>query len=162
MARSRNIKPGFFMNDALAEVDPLGRLLFAGLWCIADRDGRLEDRPKRIKAEVLPYDDCDVDDLLNQLVKHDFIIRYEVEGEFYIQVINFLKHQNPHKNEVDSIIPAPENSDTSMVQVPECSVISTVQVPEQFKKEIAINADNMGPSDSSGTSTIQVTIQVQY
>ena len=60
MARSRNIKPGFFLNDDLAECEPLARLLFAGLWCIADREGRLEDRPKRIKIEVLPYDNCDV------------------------------------------------------------------------------------------------------
>jgi 5-methylcytosine-specific restriction endonuclease McrA len=96
------------MNDELAEVEPLGRLLFAGLWCIADREGRLEDRPKRIKAEVLPYDDCDVDDLLNKLAEREFIIRYEVNGEKYIQVVNFIKHQNPHYKEVPSEIPAPE------------------------------------------------------
>jgi hypothetical protein len=61
MARARNIKPGFFANDVLAEIDPLGRLLFAGLWTIADREGRLEDRIKKIKAQILPYDDCDCD-----------------------------------------------------------------------------------------------------
>ena len=44
--RARNIKPGFFKNDALAELDFAGRLLFIGLWGIADRAGRLEDRPK--------------------------------------------------------------------------------------------------------------------
>lgn len=107
------------MNDKLAEVDPLGRILFAGLWCIADREGRLEDRPKRIKAEVLPYDDCDVDELLNQLAEREFIIRYEVDGKKYIQVTNFSKHQNPHKNEKPSEIPAPDNSSTSTVHVPE-------------------------------------------
>jgi hypothetical protein len=107
MARSRNIKPGFFLNDDLAECDPLARLLFAGLWCIADREGRLEDRPKRIKIEVLPYDNCDVDELLNQLAKQGFILRYEVGGNRYIQIVNFLKHQNPHYKESESIIPSP-------------------------------------------------------
>ena len=29
---ARNIKPAFFDNDELAENDPLGRLLFIGLW----------------------------------------------------------------------------------------------------------------------------------
>ena len=145
MARSRNIKPGFFMNDELAEIDPLGRILFAGLWCIADREGRLEDRPKRIKAEVLPYDDCDVNDLLDQLAKHDFIIRYGVDGERYIQVSNFSKHQNPHKNEATSIIPAPDKSSTS-----------TVQAPEQTKDDATIKADITGSPTSSGTSTVQV------
>ena len=37
MARARNIKPGFFTNDVLADCDPLARLLFAGLWTVADR-----------------------------------------------------------------------------------------------------------------------------
>jgi len=107
MARSRNIKPGFFKNEILAEIEPLGRILFSGLWILADREGRLEDRPKRIKAEILPYDNCDADNLLNQLAQSDFIIRYKVDGCCYIQIVNFLKHQNPHKNEVASVIPAP-------------------------------------------------------
>jgi len=106
MARSRNIKPGFFLNDELAEVEPLGRILFAGLWCIADREGRLEDKPRRIKVEVLPYDDCDVNYLLNQLAERGFIVRYEHESNPYIQIINFTKHQNPHPREVASVIPA--------------------------------------------------------
>jgi len=122
MARSRNIKPGFFKNDILAEIEPLGRLLFAGLWTIADREGRLEDRPKRIKAEVLPYDDCNIDQLLQELHDRGFILRYEVDGKRYIQIVNFKKHQNPHKNEAPSAIPAPpEHSDTNTVQAPECS-----------------------------------------
>ena len=48
MARARILKPGFFANELLAEIHPYGRLLFAGLWTLADREGRLEDRPKRI------------------------------------------------------------------------------------------------------------------
>jgi hypothetical protein len=107
MSRARNIKPGFFKNDLLAECNPLARILFTGLWCEADREGRLEDRPKRLKVECLPYDDCDVDELLNELVDREFITRYEVDGKKYIAVNEFLKHQNPHAREVPSSIPAP-------------------------------------------------------
>jgi hypothetical protein len=127
MARARNIKPGFFINDELAELEPLARILFAGLWCIADREGRLEDRPKKIKAEVLPYDDCDVDKFLNDLQEHGFIIRYEVDGNRYIQVVNFNKHQNPHVKEAASIIPPPPNNEPA----PEKHCASTVQEPEK-------------------------------
>jgi uncharacterized phage protein (TIGR02220 family) len=107
MARSRNLKPGFFKNEYLAELNPLTRILFEGLWILADREGRLEDRPKKIKAEVLPYDDCDVNKMLDELMnsKEQFIIRYEVNGNRYIQIVNFLKHQTPHSTEIDSIIP---------------------------------------------------------
>ncbi|MGA9753322.1 MAG: hypothetical protein WBS54_16205 [Acidobacteriota bacterium] len=107
MARSRNLKPGFFTNDLLAEVPPLGRLLFAGLWTLADREGRLEDRPKRIKAQLFPYDDCDVDALLEELANRRFIQRYEVDGSRLIQVTTWHRHQNPHIKEPESTLPAP-------------------------------------------------------
>lgn len=116
MARARNIKPGFFLNDELAECDPLARLLFAGLWCIADREGRLEDRPKRIKAETLPHDNCDADALLEQLAVAGFILRYQVGGDRFIQVLNFDKHQNPHVKESPSSIPSPDLHHASTVQ----------------------------------------------
>lgn len=107
MARARNLKPGFFTNDSLAEVQPLGRILFSGLWCLADREGRLEDRPKKIKAEILPYDNCNADKLLDDLQERAFILRYTVDGVQYIQILNFTKHQNPHVREPASLIPAP-------------------------------------------------------
>lgn len=108
MPRARNIKPGFFMNEDLAECDLPARLLFVGLWCLADREGRLEDRPKRIGAFVFPYEKYDVDTLLSQLQEHGFILRYEVDGGKYIQVVNFGKHQNPHPKEAASVIPTPK------------------------------------------------------
>ena len=113
MPRARNIKPGFFKNDLLAEIDPLGRLLFAGLWTIADREGRLEYRPKRIKAEILPYDNCDIEDLLSQLIKKEFLNLYTVKENKYLEISNFNKHQNPHHKEPSSDIPAPTKTETS-------------------------------------------------
>ena len=96
MARSRNIKPGFFRNADLAELPYEARLLFVGLWTIADREGRLEDRPKQIKMEIFPADNLDCDQLLNDLASTGMVVRYEVEGKRYLQVTNFGKHQNPH------------------------------------------------------------------
>lgn len=112
MARSRNLKPGFFKNEDLAACGMIARILFAGLWCFADRQGRLEDRPKRIKAEIFPYDDVDTDAELNLLANAGFIKRYEKHGGKYIQIINFTKHQNPHIKETDSTIPAPDKHHT--------------------------------------------------
>ena len=108
MPRARNIKPGYFKNEYLAECEPLARILFAGLWCLADREGRLELRPKRIKAEILPYDDCDIEELLEQLNKKEFIFVYEINGERYAWLPTFTQHQNPHRNEKPSELPAPD------------------------------------------------------
>lgn len=119
MARSRNIKPGFFTNDVLGELPPLARLLFAGLWTICDREGRCEDRPKKIKAEILPYDECNADELLTMLEASGFIARYLAEGVNVIQVLTWNKHQNPHVKEGKSTLPALDLHRTSTVQVPD-------------------------------------------
>lgn len=110
MARARNIKPAFFKNEHLAEVSPEARLLFIGLWTLADCEGRLEDRPKKIKAEIFPFDSYDVNELLNELQScgGDFLVRYEANGIKCIQISNFTKHQNPHKNERQSGSQFPE------------------------------------------------------
>lgn len=117
--RARNVKPSFFQNEELADIPPYGRLLFIGLWCCADREGRLEDRPRRIKACTFPYEEVDCDSLLQQLADKGFIARYEVEGERYIQVTNFTKHQNPHVKESASTIPAPCESGACTVPAPD-------------------------------------------
>lgn len=110
MARARNIKPGFFKNEELAECTPWGRLCFAGLWTLADREGRLEDRPKRIKGELFAYDSVEVDPLLIELAGRGFILRYDApDGRKLIQIIEFAKHQNPHHREPESELPPPQS-----------------------------------------------------
>lgn len=147
MARARNIKPSFFANEHLAECDPFARLLFAGLWCLADREGRLEDRPKRIRAELFPYDNCDAEQLLCQLEKHGFIARYAQGEHRYIQVLNFCKHQNPHVKEAKSTIPAQEETEPAPVE----HSASTVQAPYQHQKS---PADSLIPDSLSSDSLI--------
>lgn len=107
MARARNIKPGFFKNEDLAECSLAARLCFAGLWTLADREGRLEDRPKRIKAELFAFDSIEVEPLLRELERQGFIIRYEVDGQRFIQVSKFADHQTPHYTEKPSTIKPP-------------------------------------------------------
>lgn len=107
MARARNIKPGFFKNEDLAECSLAARLCFAGLWTLADREGRLEDRPKRIKGELFPFDSFEVEPLLVELVQFGFIVRYEVDGQRCIQVSKFAEHQTPHYSEKASAIKPP-------------------------------------------------------
>lgn len=104
--RARSIKPGICDNEVLGTADPFYSLLFERLWMIADRKGRLEDRPLRIKAQAFPYrDGLDVEPMLAWLANEGFIARYEIEGKRYIQVLTFWKHQSPHKNEQESVIP---------------------------------------------------------
>jgi len=107
--RIRTIKPEFFIHDGLADQPPLARLLFIGLWGLADIAGRLEDKPRRIKAQVLPYDECCASELLEGLEAGGFITRYEVGGRGFIEIPNFRKHQriSGKEAELESELPAP-------------------------------------------------------
>lgn len=116
--RSRNIKPGFFKNEELVKLPVETRLLFIGLWCLADRKGRLEDRPVRIKMEIFPGDVFDVSTMLEQLKNSAFILRYESKSNRYIQIVNFEKHQYPHIKEADSTIPAPYKHGAKTILAP--------------------------------------------
>lgn len=107
MARARLLKPGFFTNEVLAELPFEGRLLFAGLWTLADREGRLEERAGRIKAAVFPFDGVDVQSLLVALETKGFIERYRSGAMPLIQIAKFTDHQTPHRREPASTLQPP-------------------------------------------------------
>lgn len=103
--RTRDLKPAFFRNPVLGRLPYQTRLLFAGLWCMADKRGRLVDEPALIKADVFPYDNINVGKLLTQLETCGFIKRYEALGIHCIWITKFDKHQNPHPKEPESVLP---------------------------------------------------------
>lgn len=106
MARIRSIKPEFFDDPDLAACSFPARLLFVGLWVHADRSGRIEYDPRRIKARVFPYDDVNVSVLATELERAAMVRLYVAAGRDYLWVVNFEKHQNPHHKEPESRIPA--------------------------------------------------------
>jgi hypothetical protein len=130
MARTRQIKPRFFLNTELSDLDPLCRLLFIGLWTIADRHGRLKLNPKKIKAEILPYEDLTCTALvrfLHQLTTKGFISTYRVNGEDYLQIVNFEKHQHVHRDEKSCGFPLLEDGELVVIELDgENYLISTV------------------------------------
>lgn len=116
MARIRSIKPEFFAHEELFDLEascglPV-RLAFAGLWTVADREGRFKWRPRTIKKDVLPYDDVDFAAVLNALEGAGFVRRYEVDGEEYGLIPAFHKHQHINTREAQSTIPAPPDACT--------------------------------------------------
>lgn len=104
--RIRALKPGFFANEDLCELSPWHRLAFEGLWCCADRQGRIEDRPKRLKGFIFPYDDLDMNTLLWDLSHAGFIIRYAVNGHPLIWIPTWDDHQHPRQDEPQSRLAA--------------------------------------------------------
>lgn len=152
MARARNIKPGFFRNADLVELPMATRLLFAGLWTLADRAGRLEDRPKQIKMDIFPADDVDVDAALSELTQAGMLERYAVDGRRYLQITNFGKHQNPHRDEKASTIPPPGG-------LPPAVLAPFMEVPPAADSASASgghHASTMQTPCDSGASTVAI------
>lgn len=118
MGRIRTIKPKFFKNEDLAALPYQSRLLFIGLWTEADKEGRLEDRPKRLKAELFPYDDLDINQELGCLANAGFLTRYESNGVRYIAIPTWEKHQHPNQREEPSVIPPPTADQCAHVHAP--------------------------------------------
>ncbi|MCX6951328.1 MAG: hypothetical protein NTV51_03970 [Verrucomicrobia bacterium] len=67
--------------------------MFQGLWCEADREGRLADEPVELKIRLLPLDQIDVEAALATLDRAGLIQRYASEGGRVILVSNFMCYQ---------------------------------------------------------------------
>ena len=110
MPRIRMVKPEFFDDPDMADVSLAARLFFIGLWTQADKEGRLVDDMRRLKARIFPFDDLDVEALAVELHGKDMIRRYSTGGKHgYVWIRNFTKHQRPHPKEPASLIPPCHN-----------------------------------------------------
>ncbi len=100
------IKPEFFDDPVIAELTPMARLFYIGLWLQADKAGRLPDDPRRLKARIFPYESVDCDVLAAELDTLRLIRRYlGSDDRRYIWIRTFVKHQRPHPKEPESLIP---------------------------------------------------------
>ena len=156
MARTRSIKPSFFKNEFLAECEPMARLLFVGLWTLADSQGRMEFRPLRIKAELFPYDNCDIVSLLKQLADRGFVRAYESGDVKVLEIPTFSEHQRCHPDERDEGLPPPDESAETIV-FPEQNAKpgNPTMEPGNPPASCAFNPLILLPSSSAAPSTPQ-------
>ena len=133
--RIRTIKPEFFHHEGLFEAEsqtnlPL-RVAFAGLWCIADREGRFKWEPRRIGVQVLPYDGVDFSRVLDALTTRGFVVRYRVGDACFGLIPRFRKHQVINNKESQSVLPDPEgNIEENSINTDE-SDASTTREPRE-------------------------------
>jgi hypothetical protein len=106
MARIRSTHPTQWNDDDFIECSPLARLLTIGIRNFADDCGVFEWKPGQIKRNCLPADACDVKPLLEELVRHNQVKKYTVDGRDYGVIRNFRKWQRPKKP--NTIYPLPD------------------------------------------------------
>ncbi len=154
--RIRNIKPGFWTNEDLADCTDRQNLLFIGLWMLADKNGCLEFRPRRIKAELFALRDYttealqqDCERLAEALLIHFYRVSEgdepteacTAENADFIYIPNFIKHQQlttweKNQSKTDCPYPCHFYSTTEVLQPEEAEVGSKGEAEDTEEAEV--------------------------
>jgi uncharacterized phage protein (TIGR02220 family) len=158
VARIRTIKPEFFKDEKVADLDPEVRLLFIGLWTLADRKGILEDRPRWIKAELFPYQsDFDITLSLLKLAQAKMCIRYTADdGSKLIFITNFLEHQRPNNKEPVSNRPLPSEDDLKALALENLSTLKKAEGEGEGKGNGSKDGKGNGEKTLSGKPDVSL------
>lgn len=116
MARIRSTHPGQWTAGDFLECSPLARLLALALRNVADDHGSFRWKPKTIKAECLPADNCEIESLLAELLAHNQVVKYVIDGKEYGLIVDFTQWQRPKKPKY--VHPVPLEFSTSTAPVP--------------------------------------------
>lgn len=104
MARIRTIKPEFWTDEKIVQLPFEARLIFIGMWNFCDDEGYLWHEPDRIRMQVLPNDDIDIDAIIDLLSASGFIDVYiDEDDKRYIKIVHFSDHQkvdHPSKTKI--------------------------------------------------------------
>ena len=96
MARIRTIKPEFPHSESIGKLSREARLLFIQLWTIVDDAGRSRAASRMLASLLYPFDEDAgglIEGWLAELEQGNLIIRYEVDGSKYLEIVKWLKHQ---------------------------------------------------------------------
>lgn len=110
MPRQRFIWPTMWSDPALGRLESSQLLLYIGCFSLADDDGRLLGDPAFLRAQVFPYRDFMLDEVLEMRdavagASASFCV-YEVGGVEYVAFLNWKDFQKP-KYPKPSQLPAP-------------------------------------------------------
>jgi len=105
------INSGVWCDEKFLTFDDVTRLVWFGIITTADDQGRLQDNPLLIKAQLFPADRKSaslISKSLDRLTDAGMITRYEKDGKSLVQIVNWWEHQSPAWAS-ESDYPAPDN-----------------------------------------------------
>lgn len=110
MARIRSIKPEFWHDELVASWPALSRLAYIALWNESDDEGRLRASMPYLRSRLFPYEqNLDIAVVLRPLVASGRLVLYEIDGQAYGLITNFVKHQVVNRPSKSRLPPPPTN-----------------------------------------------------
>ena len=95
--RIRSLKPEFFDSPSTATAGPWARILFMGMWCMADDWGVGPANPKELAASIFPNDDQwtskELPSLCKEVADSYGVVFYTHRGRPYFQIPTWEDHQ---------------------------------------------------------------------
>src|ERR1035438_2026582 len=167
MARIRTVKPEFFRDEELQQLEndhpnQACMLVFCGLWTQADREGRFRWLPRTLKLDILPFIPFDMAVTMDLLESIGCLQKYTVSDKTYGQVTNWLRHQIPGRDEPPSELPGPEGTFTHYDLPPNATVRARLYERDGYlcvycnrdlrKDTRAICLDHVIPYSKQGTN----------
>ncbi len=159
--RKRTVSPNFFQDPDLLSLLPIERLFYEGLWCYADREGRLLDKPIDLKIKIVPMDQLDPAATLESFARLGLICRYEAAGLRFLALKQrtWKEVQRLHPDEPDSAIPPPTIEDWAArggIPVHGNRVHSPVIVHENSFRGVSVHGNTaVDPISGPGSSCLR-------
>lgn len=143
MARRRMIDPGIWQSEDFSKLSSFSKLVFIGLFSLADDEGRGKAKAVFIKSSVFPYDDklrvTDIETSLSEIAKHMSITFYTHNGNEYYALNSWTAFQRVD-HPTPSKIPAPTEIRESFGNCSEKTAPSIKEVKEDICAKTCANS----------------------
>ncbi len=115
MARQRFIWPSLWSSEQIGELSYGARLLFIGIFSLADDEGRIKASSKFLRVQIFPYDDgAEIEKWKREIQEKKLAQFYHVGEEEFVFLPTWEKYQKP-KYPRPSSIPPPSLGEPSFI-----------------------------------------------
>lgn len=97
MARKRMIDPNIWQSEDFGKLSTLAKIVFIGLFSLADDEGRGRCNPVYLKSTLFPYEEnirsTDIDKTLSEISSNMSIVLYSCDGSSYYSLLSWNEFQ---------------------------------------------------------------------
>ena len=139
MARKRMIDPGIWSSEDFSKLTSFSKLVFIGLFSLADDEGRGKANPSYLKSMLFPYEEgirsADIKKTLQEIASTMSVIFYTHDEKEYYALKSWGKFQTINKP-TPSAVPAPvSDCSAATAGLPDDYGSTTVVVQEDYRSD---------------------------
>ncbi len=114
MARKRMVDPNIWQSEDFSKLSTLAKLVFIGLFSLADDEGRGRANPTYLKSVLFPYNEdlrsADIEKTLSEISSNMSVVFYSCDGSNYYSLLSWVDFQKIDKPTPSKIPAFDENN----------------------------------------------------